>query len=63
MRDEEMLGAMARYGGGFVQQLYVLLRVADPENYARLEQAFPEIFERYRAAARYPNARGSHGSG
>lgn len=33
----------------FVQQLGRLIPLADPENYAKLEAAFPEYFAKYRA--------------
>lgn len=43
--------AMTRYGGSFVRQLAELVRLADDDNRARLLQAFPEYFERYRQRA------------
>lgn len=48
MKNDEMIEAMEQYGGSFVQALAQCLRRADPNNYQRLEIAFPEYFEEYR---------------
>lgn len=47
MKDDEMIEAMERYGGSFVQALAQCLWRADANNYQRLEEAFPEYFKEY----------------
>jgi len=39
--------AMLIYGGGFVKSLGDAIRQADDDNYAKLQAAFPEYFEKY----------------
>lgn len=43
----EIIETMERYGGGFVQQLALLYRHADPENQRKLEEAFRNYFTKY----------------
>ncbi len=47
----EMIQAMKRYGGGFVQCLAECFAQADFINTSRLERAFPEYVEQYLAMA------------
>lgn len=42
-----VLAAMCAYGGGFVSRLAEAWVHADVTNTARLEQAFPDMVERY----------------
>jgi len=50
-RDLKTLQAMNKFGGGFVKCLAGLMLVADDGNQERLEDAFPEIFARYKKMA------------
>ncbi len=43
----EITEAVIIYGGGFVNQLGKLVRLADAQNKAKLVAAFPEIFRQY----------------
>ena len=52
MKDSEVLEAMYRYGGGFVQALARCFSAADADNRSRLLAAFPELWEKYREFAR-----------
>jgi hypothetical protein len=45
---EKIIVAMERHGGSFVRSLAVCFRKADPINFEKLRQAFPEIWEEYR---------------
>ena len=45
--DYLILDAMSTYGGGFVQQLSKLARVADSVNFAKLKVAFANYWEEY----------------
>lgn len=47
-RQYKTIEAMERYGGGFVKALALAYMKADPMNKARIEQAFPEVFEKYK---------------
>jgi hypothetical protein len=49
--DDRTLDAMTRYGGSFVVALAEACRRADVVNFVRLQTAFPELFEEYRALA------------
>ena len=51
MTDWEIVEAMRRYGGSFVQALAVCVQRADPENLQRLKAAFPELWAEYQALA------------
>jgi hypothetical protein len=50
--EYEIVEAMVRFGGSFVQQLGRLIRLADADNKRRLVEAFPEYIEEYREIAR-----------
>lgn len=43
----EITEAMIQYGGGFVRQLGILLRLADEDNKRRLLEAFSEYLHTY----------------
>jgi hypothetical protein len=45
--DEQILQAMERYGGSFIQALVVLYRKADPTNQRKLTVAFHDYFVEY----------------
>ncbi len=45
--DYLILDAMSTYGGGFVQQLSKLARVADTTNFAKLKVTFANYWEEY----------------
>ena len=47
MRDEDTIGAMMTFGGGFVEQLARLYQSADANNRARIQAAWPEYWQRY----------------
>ena len=47
--DYLILDAMSTYGGGFVQQLSKLARVADTVNFAKLKVSFANYWEEYDA--------------
>ena len=51
-RDYSMVEQMERHGGSFVRALAMLLQRADPINYSKLENTFPEYFEEYRKMAK-----------
>jgi len=57
MNDEEIVVAMARYGGGFVSLLAKLYRQADADNRARIKAAWPEYFRKYAELAALADAR------
>ena len=48
VRDDEIVDAMQRYGGGFVVALARLFARADPENQAILKTAFARYWTEYR---------------
>lgn len=52
-RDEvlKIAEAMKEYGGSFARSIAEALLHADPENMARLIQAFPELVEQYKSMA------------
>lgn len=43
----KLLSNMQRYGGKFVNALALTMIAADPENFQRLCNAFPEVVEKY----------------
>lgn len=43
--------AMREHGGGFASHLAEAWFFADPDNRARIEAAFPELFEKYAKVA------------
>lgn len=47
MNKSVFLAAMESYGGSFVQALSKAMRAADPHNYKRLQEAFPELERQY----------------
>jgi uncharacterized protein YegJ (DUF2314 family) len=47
IQDWQIVAAMARYGGGFVQSLAKCFNLADADNRARLKLAFPEYWRQY----------------
>lgn len=53
MDDQELkvVEAMEVYGGSFVMALAECYRHADPINFAKLQNAFPEYWERYEVMA------------
>lgn len=48
VRDDEIIEAMQRYGGGFVVALARLFARADPENQAIIRTAFARYWTEYR---------------
>jgi hypothetical protein len=52
LSDEDVIEAMHRYGGSFVEALAIAARRADRENLARLRLAFPDVWRRYAEIAR-----------
>lgn len=53
MNDEEfkIIEAMETYGGSFVKSLSQCFRHADPINFKKLKDAFPEYWEKYKKMA------------
>lgn len=49
--DKYTVETMDRYGGAFVKNLAYLMRIADPVNFARLRDAFPEYWTHYQQIA------------
>ena len=47
MQDFRIIDAMSQYGGSFAKAIANAAKVADSENYNKLKQAFPELWERY----------------
>ena len=49
MTDEEMIvvDAMAKFGGSFVKSLAECFYRADPINFKKLKDTFPEYWEEY----------------
>ncbi len=47
-KDTYMIEAMEIYGGSFVKALAAMLWQADPINYKKLAETFPEYFEQYK---------------
>jgi hypothetical protein len=45
--DYDIVNAMARFGGSFVQCLAAAYHAADPVNSLRLKAAFPDIWAEY----------------
>ncbi len=63
MEDNEIVEAMVRYGGGFVQGLGRLYRQADDDNRRRLKVVFPEYWLRYAEIAHLHETReGNYGT-
>ena len=55
--DAEVIRAMRKFGGSFVQALAIAARSADPENMRRLKEAWPEYWMQYTAFAAMENAK------
>ena len=49
--ETETIAAMERYGGGFAGSIGKAAAHADALNYARLREAFPDLWEEYAAMA------------
>jgi len=47
MSDDDTIGAMLQFGGGFVVQLARLYQLADPDNRTRIQAAWPEYWRCY----------------
>ena len=45
--DMDVVDAMEKYGGSFVQALAVCFRRADPVNLAKLKETFAEYWQQY----------------
>jgi len=54
--DKRTINAMIVSGGVFISNLARLAASADPDNLARIKQAFPQIWGRYAAIARQAHA-------
>jgi len=52
MQTYLIIAAMHKWGGSFVKALAHAAQAADPENLQRLENAFPEIWQKYAALAK-----------
>ena len=46
-QDHRIVEAMSKYGGSFAKAIANAAKVADSDNYNKLKQAFPELWERY----------------
>lgn len=46
--DWEIIEAMEKYGGNFVQAIAKACYCADGNNYMKIREAFPELFEEYK---------------
>lgn len=46
-REDQVLGMMDQYGGGFVKQLAFLYRKADNINRSKILNTWPEYFREY----------------
>ena len=46
-QDSRIIDAMSKYGGSFAKAIANAAKVADSDNYNKLKQAFPELWERY----------------
>lgn len=51
IEEEEVITAMTRFGGGFVQQLAVLYRQADAMNREKIKTTWPEYWKHYKEMA------------
>jgi hypothetical protein len=59
--DHFVISEMIESGGSFVKAIGRAALIADPDNLARLKQAFPELWKHYndRALTRYAIADGN----
>lgn len=55
LEQMKVVDAMQEYGGGFVKALASCYRRADPINFAKLQNAFPEYWEEYEKMANKKN--------
>ena len=46
-QDSRIIEAMSKYGGSFAIAIANAAKVADSDNYNKLKQAFPELWEKY----------------
>lgn len=46
--DFDVIEEMEAFGGSFVKQLALLMRLADPINYGKLRRTFPEYWDEYK---------------
>ena len=46
-QDLRIIDAMSQYGGSFAKAIANAAKVADSDNYNKLKQAFPELWEKY----------------
>lgn len=46
-QDLRIIDAMSQYGGSFAKAIANAAKFADNDNYNKLKQAFPELWERY----------------
>ena len=46
-QDLRIIDAMSQYGGSFAKAIANAAKLADNDNYNKLKQAFPELWERY----------------
>ena len=54
-KEYEIIECMQKYGGSFVKALAECLLRADPTNYQKLKQAFPEYILEYTKLAEREN--------
>jgi plasmid replication initiation protein len=47
IQDFRIIDAMSQYGGSFAKAIANAAKVADSDNYNKLKQAFPELWEKY----------------
>ena len=47
IQDSRIIDAMSKYGGSFAKAIGNAAKFADEDNYNKLKQAFPELWERY----------------
>lgn len=58
--DRDVIRAMELHGGSFASHLAIAATYADDANLARIKQAFPELWDIYRAhAERMPEQGGA----
>lgn len=57
--DNAVLFTMGLYGGSFASALSKAWQLADPDNFARLRAAFPELWEKYRELAAIKQSQGT----
>jgi phosphoheptose isomerase len=55
-RDMKVIAMMEKFGGSFVASLAEAFKHADPDNFRRLRQAFPEYWHQYEKMLEDPEA-------